>query len=206
MSLSRALVCQRQVSEYVLQVKCGLKSYGFTVAQMMYVRENSFVPSNEWPRWMSLHFTTIPYGSASGRSFPEFFCVKHPNCILWWGIGAVFENKDVFMVVYFNAKMDCIVHECYLIQLDVATYLTPSLYVKDRNAYKSFTRLRLENNDFYDQKIKADRFEYVSKINNLEMVVRLSNDNGKTWTRYKLTFSPETMTPALTLIPSDQKP
>jgi hypothetical protein len=112
----------------------------------------------------------------------------------------------VFMVVYVDVERDCIAHACYLIQLDKDTFLTPSLYVTSRDSYKSFIRLPVENNHFSD--IRANRFEVhdYNPSKPLERGGRLSNDNGETWTRFKLTFSPETMTPALTLIPSDQKP
>jgi hypothetical protein len=198
--MSKNLVNKREITYHYILVKGGRKRFGFTVAQIMYTSENSLLHQDELSRWHSLHFTTIKDGMASGRSFPEFFCVKHPNRILWWGIAAIFPEKEVLMVVYFNAVIGCIVHACYLIQLDVATYLKPSLYVTARDSYKSFAKIQLKNNDFGNE-FKADRFEYVSKINDLESVVRLSNDNGETWSRYKLTFSPETMTPTLTLIP-----
>ena len=209
MSMSMLLIRSAEVAYYYITVKGGQKRFPLNVKQIMHEKRNSFIPREEWDRWDSLNFTTIPYGMASGRSFPEFFCIKHPNRILWWGIVASFEEKYVFMVVYFNAEMGCIAHACYLIQLHEPTYLTPSLYVTDKNAYKSFARLQVEDNDFKDQKIKANMFEadkhYGSALS-LEKNGRLSNDNGETWTRYKLTFNRETMTPALTLIPSDQKP
>jgi hypothetical protein len=82
--------------------------------------------------------------------------------------------------------------------------------VTDIDAYKSFTRLRVENNHFNGQKIKANVFEanrhFYGSALSLEKNGRLSNDNGETWTRFKLTFSLETMTPALNLIPKDEKP
>jgi hypothetical protein len=175
---------------------------------MMKELRNSFILQEEWDRWDYLRFTTIPYGSASGISFPEFFWVKHPDRILWWGIVASFEEKRVFMVVYFNAEKKCIANECYLIQLHEPTYLRPSLYVTDRAAYQSFARIELEDNNFKDQKIKADRFEinegYYGSALSLERTGRLSNDNGETWTRFKLTFNRETMTPALTLVESPE--
>jgi hypothetical protein len=208
MAMSSSLIRREEVTAFQLEVKGGQKRFPFIVAQKMHTRQNSFLPPDEWSRWDSLSFTTIPYGVASGKSFPEFFCVKHPNRILWWGNAASFEEKCVLMVVYFNAEMGCIAHACYLIQLHEPTFLTPSLYVTTSESYKSFTILRVQNNHFNGQKIQADRFEidryYGSKP--LERNVRLSNDNGETWSKFKLTFSLETMTPVLTLIPSDQKP
>ena len=208
MTMSSSSIRHKEVTSFDIAVKGGQKRFAVTVVQKLHERQNSFIPPDDWYRWDSLNFTTMPHGIASGKSFPEFFCVKHPNRILWWGIAASFEEKYVLMVVYFNAEMDCIVHACYLIQLHEPTFLTPSLYVTTRDSYKSFTRLRLEDNHFNGQKIKANRFEineyYGSKA--LERTGRLSNDNGETWTRFELTFNRETMTPALTLIPSDQKP
>jgi len=86
--MSKSSIKCKVVVSFYIAVKGGQKHFPVTVEQMMHERRNSFIPEEEWDRWDSLIFTTIPYGMASGRSFPEFFCIKHPNRILWWGIVA----------------------------------------------------------------------------------------------------------------------
>jgi hypothetical protein len=149
-------------------------------------------------------------GNPSGLSFPEFFYVCGGDRILWNGIVASFDGKEVLMVVYFNFKEDCIAHKTFLIQCHEATYLMPSLYNRrrgrDRGSYESFRCLQVGSDPcFFSQKIKANRFEVDSYygLNALERTGRLSNDNGETWTMISLSFSAETMSLTLTLIPSD---
>ena len=194
-NLSTGNIKRDDVVYFSVQCKGGKMIFPFTVKQ------------TSLETCVFLHFTTIKYLMASGKSFPEFFRLKHPDHILSWGIAASYDAKHIFMVVYVDGKRGCIANACYLIQLDQPTYLTPSLYVTNKAAYKSFAKLVVKNDVFY-QNIQADRFEvdgyYPST--RLEMSVRLSNDNGATWSRFKLSFSIETMTPTLTLIPPDEKP
>jgi len=202
------------IATYYHTVKNGQKRSPFTVSHYRLERKSSLFPENEVPTqiWHYLRFTTIT-GSPSGDSFPEFASVKSPDLILWYGNIASFheeqQEKHVLMVVYFDAEKKCIWHSCYLIQYDPETYLTPSLYCrkrgKDRQKYKSFKHIRPEDRNavFFSQNISANVFEvdrHYCSTPSLERSGRLSNDNGKTWTRFRLTFSLETMSPTLTLV------
>jgi hypothetical protein len=196
---------EAEVAIYYLCVKGGRRPFPLNVRQFMI--KNSDIEGIPTARWDSLRFTTIP-GKPWGKAFPEFFRVRHPDRVLWWGIVSSFEEKRVLMVVYSNATKGCIAHACFIIQFH-KTYLMTPLYVKDKKSYESFARLEVED-DFSSQKISANVFEvdrYYGSTPSLERSGRLSNDNGKTWTLFGLTFSLETMSPTLTLmIPPEHKP
>ena len=198
MESHRSLVREARVARYYSYVKGGRRPFPLNVIQFLI--KNPDIEGIPTDRWDSLDFTTIP-GKPRGIACPEFFRVRHPDRILWWGIVSSFEEKHVLMVVYFNAKKGCIAHECFIIQFH-ETYLMTPLYVKDKKSYESFARLKVED-DFSSQKISANVFEVDGHFNStpsLERSGRLSNDNGKTWTLFGLTFSLETMSPTLTLM------
>jgi hypothetical protein len=208
------------VARYSHQVKNGQKMIPLIVSQYSLERKYTF-PSEEKVEteiWDYLHFTTIG-GNPSGNSLPVIDCVKKPNSILWFGTIASFQVKEgeegelkekhVLMVVYSDAEKNRIWHSCYLIQYDRETYLTPSLYCRnrgrDRESYKSFTHIQPEdrNTVFFSDNIQADHFE-IDKFDGStaphERRGRLSNDNCKSWTWFWLTFHIETMTVTLDLV------
>jgi len=195
----------KELARYYLRSKGGEKLYPFTVSQ--------FQPERHWitcdlpsDKWDDLHFSPIP-GNPIGISRPKFVSLKHPDRILWYGLVASFDKhekheKHVLIVLYFDAKKNCIAHSCFLIQCDPDTYLRPSLYVTDQSSYESFKRLPVEDR-FFSQEIKANRIEVCSSSwVPLERSGRLSNDDGKTWHQFTLTLNRETMQVQLTLNPS----
>lgn len=185
------------VAIFSLMCKGGRQVFPFIVSRIEY--KTCSLPSTKWD---ILHFTTIK-GYSSGKSCPEFFRVKLPNSILWYGAVASFVKKHVLMVVYFDAEKKCIAHACYLIQCDPDTYLSPALYVTNQSSYKSFAPLPVEH-QFFSQEIKANRFCVDNCIwNPLERTGRLSDDDGVTWIKFKLTLNLENMQVRLTLKPSD---